>query len=887
MSFENVKFITKCYTKCDLPIILNKLTTITYEVSNMKKITILLTILLIASSFVNAATGWYNDFVKLNVNGAGTVAPTGWYWIGADPTYATQLDGAALGAVTTLVLEGCDMKYWSDTQDRTGGSFFYKITNDGGTVDYIAATEVIWDQVSLGGNDYQGTKAVSIDVLADLPYGAGSYKLHVWSKSWGADGDSWLTNTGANYVATFSYTKANPVSFSGTYKVGESTGTDFTSLSAAVAAINAGAIAGNVVLEITSDITEVANIGLGVNTNGFGITIRPDADANRTITFTKLADNISPTGHLVIGYTDLTTAWADANTIATNNVTIDGYANGGSTRRLTFTNTSASHTNARGIVVVGACENTIVKNSIINNLTTSTGSPFCIGAVARKGTAIEVAPIGLTFENNILTALGNNVAMGVRLTNSGTLTTVRITGFVFKNNIVSARRRLVEINYTTGGEIYNNEFITQQTGAPGTISYGLWTSSGVTGTLNIYNNKFIEAFTEETGAFGHRVVSLSSGATYNIYNNTFAGLDKTKPSTAATSLTYLFYSGVAGTIYNNTFYMPVLTDASSTGYYSAIQLSGNTATIKNNIFINDEPTHANTYFISAVPTPNSDYNDYFLSTPHAGGKIVSTYVTLAEYQTANPTKDINSISKDVNFVDVATGDLHLTGASLGDTDLIAEVLASVTTDMDGETRSLTFPYMGADENLANLLPVELTKFDATLVDDGVMLYWSTATEVNNYGFEVEVSTDGENWENVGFVEGHGNSNSQQDYNFLYTEPFNNKVNFRLKQVDTDGGFEYSEVVSVLSGEASFKLNQNYPNPFNPTTVISFSLKASAKVTLKVYNALGQEVAVLANNVMDAGFHEVDFDASNLASGVYIYRLDAPGYSKTMKMMLLK
>lgn len=185
------------------------------------------------------------------------------------------------------------------------------------------------------------------------------------------------------------------------------------------------------------------------------------------------------------------------------------------------------------------------------------------------------------------------------------------------------------------------------------------------------------------------------------------------------------------------------------------------------------------------------------------------------------------------------------------------------------------------------LPVELTKFDATLVDDGVMLYWSTATEVNNYGFEVEVSTDGENWENVGFVEGHGNSNSQQDYNFLYTEPFNNKVNFRLKQVDTDGGFEYSEVVSVLPGEATFKLNQNHPNPFNPTTIISFSLKASAKVTLKVYNALGQEVAVLANNVMDAGFHEVDFDASNLASGVYIYRLDAPGYSKTMKMMLLK
>lgn len=653
----------------------------------MKKITFLMAFLAI-SMLSFGATGWFNDYVMINVNGTGTVAPTGWYWIGSDPSYATALQGTNFGTVTSLVIEGCDMKYWSDTQDRAGGAFYYKVTNTAGNVDIVASTEVIWDQTPLGGNDYQGLKTTSIDLLAGLPYG--TYKLHVWAKSWGTDGDSWLSNSGANYVASF--TKAPAVAaMSGTYKVGETLTADFISLSAAVDALNAAGLSGDVVLEIASDITEPANIGLGVNTSGKSITIRPDADVNRTIIFTKLSDNTSPTGHFVIGYTSagLTSAWADANTIATSNVTIDGYAAGGNTRRLTFTNTNASHTGARVIVVVGACENTVIKNCIVNNLTTSTSSPFCVGAVVRKGTAIEVAPSNLTIENNVLTALGNNVAMGMRTTNSGTLTTgfpVVITGLVIKNNIITAKRRLIELNYINGGEISGNTFETQSTGAAGTVTYGLWTSTGVSGTVNIFNNKFVKAFTEEVSGNGHRVVSLSSGATYNIYNNTFAGLDKTKASTTATNLVYLFYSGVAGKIYHNTFYMPALTDPSSTGYHAAIQLSGNTAEIKNNIFISDEPTHTNSYFISAVPTPATDYNLFYLRQPHTGGKVVSTYVTLLEYQTAQPTKDANSKSSDVFFVDAPNGNLSLASGSYQDANLQVTRLAEVPNDILGNPR---------------------------------------------------------------------------------------------------------------------------------------------------------------------------------------------------------
>lgn len=681
----------------------------------MRKITLLAAILMVGSlSF--AATGWFNDFLTIKVDGIET---TNNYYIGdvPNPIGATALQGKAFGVVASLAISGFDMKYWSDTQDRTGGAFYYKITNTGNTVDLIATTEIIWDQTALGGNDFQGTKATNIDLLAGLPYG--SYQLHVWAKSWGSgQGDIWLSNSSANYVATF--TKAAPATaLVGTYKVGANLTSDFSSLSSAFTALNANGMSGAVVLEITSDIMEPANIGLGLNTGGFGITIRPDADANRTITFTQLTDNSSPTGHFLIGYptSGLSLAWSDANTIATSNVKIDGYAVGGSTRRLTFTNlntaiTTTSTVGARIIVVVGACVNTVIKNCIIENKTTNTGSAFCVGAVVRKGTAIEVAPTNLTIENNVLTALGNNVAMGMRLTNSGTLTAgfpVVITGLVIKNNIITAKRRLIELNYINGGEISGNTFETQQTGTPATVSYGLWTSTGVIGTIKIHNNKFLKSFTEETGAFGHRVVSLASGATYEIYNNTFAGMDKTKVSAAALNLTYLFYSGVAGKIYHNTFYMPALTDASNTGgYYRAINLSGNTAEIKNNIFISDEATHTNTSFISVVPTPASDYNVFYFRQPHTGATVVAAYATLSAYQAANSTRDINSKSVNVVFANAATGDLRIAGLSVQDNNLAVPSLTTVITDIFSTFRNAEFTYAGAHEST---LPFITTSVD--------------------------------------------------------------------------------------------------------------------------------------------------------------------------------
>ncbi len=191
---------------------------------------------------------------------------------------------------------------------------------------------------------------------------------------------------------------------------------------------------------------------------------------------------------------------------------------------------------------------------------------------------------------------------------------------------------------------------------------------------------------------------------------------------------------------------------------------------------------------------------------------------------------------------------------------------------------------------SNPLPVELTSFSASIINNSVELSWQTATEVNNYGFSVERKSLVENseWEEIGFVEGHGNSNSPKDYTFIDSEKMIGKVQYRLKQIDTDGGFEYSKIIDVqLESSKNFKLSQNYPNPFNPTTKIKYEIGNASFVTLKVYNSIGQEVVTLVNKQQLAGSYQVEFNAKTLPSGIYFYKIESGSFSKSMKMILLK
>ena len=193
-----------------------------------------------------------------------------------------------------------------------------------------------------------------------------------------------------------------------------------------------------------------------------------------------------------------------------------------------------------------------------------------------------------------------------------------------------------------------------------------------------------------------------------------------------------------------------------------------------------------------------------------------------------------------------------------------------------------------------IIPVELTSFTGAFVGNNVQLNWSTATELNNRGFEIQRSIDGSAFANIAFVEGFGTTTEQKQYSYLdrnLTAGVDHA--YRLKQIDFDGASDYSQVVNVGSTlPVEFALEQNYPNPFNPTTNIIYSVPVKSNVTLDVYNLIGQKVVTLFEGEVEAGKHSSQFNASSMSSGIYLFKLTAVGengtqFSSSKKMTLLK
>lgn len=186
------------------------------------------------------------------------------------------------------------------------------------------------------------------------------------------------------------------------------------------------------------------------------------------------------------------------------------------------------------------------------------------------------------------------------------------------------------------------------------------------------------------------------------------------------------------------------------------------------------------------------------------------------------------------------------------------------------------------------LPVELSSFTAHYSDGRVMLNWSTASETNNHGFEIQRKVGNADYAVIGFVKGSGTSTTYHSYEFVDSKPVNGKISYRLKQVDFRGSYTFSEVVNVtVSNPKDFKLFQNFPNPFNPSTTLSYALPTASNVRLVLYDILGRELRVLASGKETEGIHNLNFNASNLPSGVYIVNLSADGFHQSIKMSLMK
>jgi photosystem II stability/assembly factor-like uncharacterized protein len=191
------------------------------------------------------------------------------------------------------------------------------------------------------------------------------------------------------------------------------------------------------------------------------------------------------------------------------------------------------------------------------------------------------------------------------------------------------------------------------------------------------------------------------------------------------------------------------------------------------------------------------------------------------------------------------------------------------------------------------IPVELISFTAEFFEGKVELNWSTATETNNSGFEIHKKESGvrsqdSEWNNIGFVSGHGTTTETQHYSFTDNDVKRGKYQYKLKQIDYDGTFEHSQIVEIeIPVVNEFSLSQNYPNPFNPTTSLQYAIGNRQFVTLKVYDLLGREVATLINEEKSAGEYEVEFNGVSLPSGIYFYQLKAGPFVEARKMILLK
>ncbi len=188
------------------------------------------------------------------------------------------------------------------------------------------------------------------------------------------------------------------------------------------------------------------------------------------------------------------------------------------------------------------------------------------------------------------------------------------------------------------------------------------------------------------------------------------------------------------------------------------------------------------------------------------------------------------------------------------------------------------------------LPVTLSEFKVTQNNNEINVLWSTASEINNYGFAIErKNLDEKQWHKLNFIQGHGTSSTT--HNYVYKDKTVQKgevYSYRLKQIDTDGKVSYSKELQIKVGvPETAVLLQNYPNPFNPTTEIQYYVPTKDFVTIKVFNILGEEIFTVVNKEVESGYHSITFNAVNISSGVYFYKMQTKNYTEVKKMTIIK
>ena len=239
----------------------------------------------------------------------------------------------------------------------------------------------------------------------------------------------------------------------------------------------------------------------------------------------------------------------------------------------------------------------------------------------------------------------------------------------------------------------------------------------------------------------------------------------------------------------------------------------------------------------------------------------------------------------IDFPDIHMVDLRLSwreSPSTPSTNILSYIGGSAVNVTNPSRHSI-------DSSGLRVYPVELTSFSHSVTNNTVLLEWTTASEINNSGFEVQKKQSGlEYWSTIGFVKGNGTTSKPRSYLFK-DKPNTGRYNYRLKQLDYNGNFDYFDLNNevIVGIPSKFGMSQNYPNPFNPVTKITYEVPASADVKLFIYDNEGREVIILVSGFQEAGYYTVDFNGSNLSSGVFYCKLESGSLTTTKKLVLLK
>lgn len=783
----------------------------------------------------------------------------------------------------------------SQTGDTTWVDVFGDPNNDPGSGWEVAGVE-------------KGTQNFTLLRKASVTAGdttaLGSFGTNFDDSEWIVKSTNIFTNLGA---AT-----ETEAALAGDYYIPQRTtdGEGFISLHQAIHYVNTFGLTSATNLYITDDLDETSNelkIDRDDLTEITGLTIKPVSGETPTIE--------------VWGGSGGDGIWINN----TDYVTIDGSNSpGGDTRDLTIT---SADTTFSALIYTYGTTNTTIANSIL----TYTGGSVSVSGIVTNESGPN-GTIGLAVINNQIGSENGDFQNGVGLWGTSS---VMADGSTVSGNRIHATYRGVTTWWSLNNTIMNNTVSIDSPRADRSRYAAIYLALNGGKTV-VTGNEIVglQINRTTTAGFAAGILFNASLDTVLVANNMIAVDNFANVGAATGNDVYgIAFDNAAGNSVNSIYHNSVRIGSSDeTGIHAGFGAHQEIATaqtwnLRNNIFVSDQDAaNANAIYwpIDSNAQLNTDYNNYFVSGASANLGLYNTTnaATLADWQTASGV-DANSSEVEVEFV--STTDLRLTGSSVGDLNL-AGTPSSILTDIDGTTRSSVAPYKGAFEGDVELIsdveitidafsvlaPADDSSFDlGTGAETEVTFTWEEATsnaevtyvfmfdsadaDFSTPLFTIESDDDGSATALTGTYAVI--DSTLKDLGVLSGESIDLKWTVMAVASDSTRMAENSLNISFttmigVSNEAeelplTFKLNQNYPNPFNPTSTIQFTLPQSGDVRLDVFTITGQLVTTLVNTRMGSGEHSVTFDGSNLASGVYIYRIMAGKNIQTKRMTLIK